>query len=226
LVQIRVQIPWIKWKKNSCRIDVFSTLAYHTFYYDYSEGIFPILNGPKLPGELPPLGVLLKGIHEATSLQNLQKSVDIYGAYRTQNLKEKPGKGGDIFSLFSELKNLPQFQWIFTINEICECGNNSRTLYSDPLITISTASLINSLGSCMEAIKDSLNDYQGTCLKDNKQTKIEKHIQKIPSYYCCNYAEDLQRGFIEKNLMPKVVIEESFQFKNIDFELVAIIYLI
>lgn len=77
LVQIRVQILWIKWKKNSCRIDVFSTLAYHTFYYDYSEGIFPILNGPKLPGELPPLRVLLKGIHEATTLQNLQKSVDI-----------------------------------------------------------------------------------------------------------------------------------------------------
>ena len=44
------QIPWIIWKKNSCRIDVFATLAYHIFYYDFTESIFPTITGPALPG--------------------------------------------------------------------------------------------------------------------------------------------------------------------------------
>ena len=221
-----IQIPWIKWKKNSCRIDTFATLAYHIFYYDYSESIFPNVTGPKLPGELHPLGVLLTGIEEATNLQSLQKVIDNYGVYRAQNLKEKPGKGGDIFSLFGELRNLSHFQWVFSITEVCECGQNSRIANSDPLITISTSSLIEVFGSCSEAIKLSLSDYYGTCFKDNKQTKIQKTIKKIPNYYCCNldYAENLQKGLIEKSLLPKIIIEEYFAFEDMTFELSSIIY--
>ena len=67
-------------------------------------------------------------------------------------------------------------------NPVCECGNNPQALYSDPLV-ISTSSLIDSFGSFIEAIKTSLNDYQGKCLKDNKQTKIVKNSSQISNIF-------------------------------------------
>ena len=144
---------------------------------------------------------------EATSLSTLQKAVDKYIAYRSQSLKEKPGKGGHINSLFSELKNLPQFTWSFNLKFICDHDDTPiiRTFESEPLFTISAFSLRESDGHCSNAIKLSLDSYTGHCPQDNKQVLVEKIINKVPRYYCCmlEYAEDIQRGHLKTDVITK-----------------------
>ena len=63
-----IKIPWIQWKYNSCRVDAFATLAYFVFFNEHGESIFPKIEGPHLPDEIHPLGVLLKSINESLTL--------------------------------------------------------------------------------------------------------------------------------------------------------------
>ena len=221
------QIPWIIWKKNSCRIDVFATLAYHIFYYDFTESIFPTITGPALPGELHPLSILLKEMNNASNLQAIQNAIDNYGAYRHKTLKEKTGKGGDIFSLFADLKDSVKFRWTLIANETCECGfNKVRTVMSNPLFTITSALLFSNCGSCSESIKATLSDFNGICPKDKKETSVTKILKEIPQYYCCNleYTEDLQTGLLQKGSLSDIMIDEYIEYGDIKFDLAAIIY--
>jgi len=57
-----MKIPWIHWKNQSCRVDVFLTLAYLVFFRELGESFFPLLIGPSLPGEIHPFlwGMLLR----------------------------------------------------------------------------------------------------------------------------------------------------------------------
>jgi len=221
------KMPWIQWKNYSCRIDAFATVAYHIFFYDFSDTIFPPLTGPHLPDDLHPFGSLMKGIDEAKTLQTLQKAVDNYSVYRTRVFKEKIGKGADIFSLFTELKDMPQFIWYFSLNFFCnKCKNtNVKEIKSNVLFTITTSSLINSSGSISLAIQSSVSNYIGQCPKYHEATIIEKIITKIPNYYCCvlEYAEELQKGDLSIEALAQITIDDSFDFNNINFSLAGMI---
>jgi len=156
-----VKLPWIQWKNLSCRIDAFTTVAYFVFFNDFSEDIFPPIQGLKLPDEIHPLGVLLRDVDEADSLSMLQKGVDKYVTYRSQSLKEKSGKVGHIYSLFSELKNLPHFIWNCSLTFMCNHSNSPiiRNFDSEPIFTISTASLNQSDGFCSSTRRYTLGSY-------------------------------------------------------------------
>jgi len=223
-----VSIPWIVWKNYSCRVDVFATIAYHIFYYDFAEDIFPPIEGPKLPDEVHPLGVLLKDMNGASNLTIFQKSIDKYVNYRSRYLKEKAGEGGVLTVLFMQLKGLLQFTWRFKINFTCEaCTMSSVKNYdSAPLFTISLATLQNDNGITSDVIKSSLRHYLGQCPLDYQYTIVKKEIIDIPNYYCCvlEYAEDIQLDYTKINPLSEISIEEQFEFENITFSLAGIIY--
>ena len=144
---------WIKWKNYSCRIDAFSTVSYFIFYHEFQESIFPILLGPTLPGEVHPLGILLQEIHNAPSINVLQKAVDNFVSYRSKAKNEKPGKGAAISALFSEFKSLSYFTWKFKTTYKCDCGENYlRTFESEPLISLPSSMMIQNAGSCKLSI--------------------------------------------------------------------------
>ena len=65
--EFHYQTPWIQWKKCSCRVDAFATIAYFILYNDFQDSIIPTIVGPKSPNELHPFGMLLKGIHNAST---------------------------------------------------------------------------------------------------------------------------------------------------------------
>ena len=139
-----VKIPWLQWKKNSCRIDVFATILYHILYFS-REKIFPKLNESSLPNEIHPIGILTQEIHNASSITVIQRAVDKYIAYRSRYLKEKQGDGGVIYTLFSSFTSISEFIWSFEAETQCDlCGNNSLRYFdvSQPF-TISLASLLN-----------------------------------------------------------------------------------
>ena len=156
-----IQIPWIQWKKHSCRIDTFLTLAYHLFYYEFGDLIFPPIIGPKLPNELHPLGNTLIKIDNANNVVSLQKAVYNYVLYRSCSKNEKPGKGAAIFSLFSDFQNLPQFTWKFPLQSFCsDCKTISqRNFTTEPVFTITTFLLESVSGICSLAIKETLSNY-------------------------------------------------------------------
>jgi hypothetical protein len=222
------KIAWIQWKNNSCRIDAFATVAYMLFFHELKDATFPILNGPSLPNEIHPLGVLLKGIDESLTIAQIQKHIDGFVSYRSRGFKEKAGSGAPISSLFAQLKDLPPFTWSFTSAIACDSCNHAsvRTFDSEPFFTISTSSLTNSGGFCTEAIKLSLEDYVTECLIDKTVIKVHKTITKVPNYYCCvlEYAEDLSRGFVKADKLPPITIEDNFITGSLKMTLVAIVY--
>ena len=221
-------LPWIKWKNYSCRVDAFATLAFHIFYKDFADTIFPPLLGPKLPNELHPVGTLLKEMNDAPTLPLLQKTIDNYILYRSKSKGEKPGKGGPIATLFTEFKGVTQFTWKFETQFKCnQCGESfSRTFDSDPIHVISSSSLLNLSGQVSLSIRESLGDYMASCPKEGKENLMRKTILFYPNYYCCllDYSEDLQRGYIQNQEIPSIKIEESLEVNDYQFSLAAIIY--
>ena len=188
-------LPWIKWKAHSCRVDAFATVGYFVFYKDFAEAIFPPLIGPKLPNESHPVGALLNGIHNASTITMVQKSVENYVSYRSKLKGEKPGKGAPISTLFSEFKGLPHFTWKMETKSKCiKCKKTqSRSYDCDPLFAISSSSLIANSGSISAVIKEEVfGNYLITCKKDGKETVVEKKITFYPNYLCCilDYSED------------------------------------
>lgn len=221
-------IAWSKWKNQSCRVDVFSTVSYHVFFYEFKDAIFPSISGPKLQGELHPFAILLQDINNAFTTPMLQKAIDNYINYRSKSKGEKPGKGAPISTLFYELNGLPQFTWKFKIAFNCDvCGsNNIRELTSEPLIVIPTSSLLMNSGICSLAIQNSLDNHSIICPKKCKELIAEKSVDFCPSYYSCvlDYGEDLAQGIIDSDSIPNIFIDEEFKFKNLSFSLVSIVY--
>lgn len=203
-------------------------MSYNIFYQDFGESIFPSVTGPKLPNELHPLGVLLKGVNEASTTAQLQKVVDNYVNYRSKSKGEKVGKGATIAALFSEFKGLKHFTWKFKTELECDnCGETFiRTFDSDPLITIPSSSLIENLGYCSSSIKNSLESYLTKCPNDGDERLLQKFIITSPDYYCCilEYAEDISNGFLSPESIPSLKIDECIDFNNFTFKLAAIIY--
>ena len=85
-----IKLAWIQWKNYSCRIDAFATVAYHIFFYDFNDSIFPSLSGPRLPNELHPLGMLLREIDEAKGIKNLQKARQLFFFSESYFKRKKP----------------------------------------------------------------------------------------------------------------------------------------
>jgi len=181
-----------------------------------------------LPNEIHPIGMPVHDSYNSSTLTALQKCLDKYISFRSRHLKEKPGNGGPISSLFNEFKSNPNFVWSFSTQLSCEICKYTfeRNYDSSPLNEISWNSLFTCNGSSTEVIKGTLRDYLGQCPQDYYPTIIYKKINNAARYYCCcfDYAEDLQKGSLEKQVLNKIIIEENFDYENYTFDLVSIIY--
>ena len=208
-------LPWIQWKNYSCRIDVFASVVFQIFYYDFVDEIFPPLPEPKLPNEIHSIGILLTEMRNSKTLTVFQKAVDKYIAYRSKYLKEKQGQRGVIVALFSEFKRMPHFTWTFQAKFVCkDCHYiSTKTYSSEPLIQISFSSLQNENGLVSNTIQRSISSYLGQCPNDYKYTVVEKEIINVPNYYCCvlEYAEEIQ---LEDSKKQPVLF---FDLENLEF---------
>jgi len=123
---------------------------------------------------------------------------------------------------------MPQFVWSFDVNYKCDTCDyeNMEKVNSDVLFAIPSSNIINFSGLISDAIKASLSGYVGQCPNYHSETIVEKSVSKIPNYYCCTleYAEDIQKGSLNIDLISEITLEESFKFDNILFNLAAIIY--
>ena len=84
-----VKIPWLQWKKNSCRIDAFATILYHILYFKRKD--FSKIKRTFIPKRNSSDWVLIQEIHNSSSINAIQRAVDKYIVYRSRYLDQKQG---------------------------------------------------------------------------------------------------------------------------------------
>jgi len=98
---------WLKWNKNSCRLDVFFSIVVLCIINDTQFDLNLLVNE-----ESQELKRTLALIAECTDIDSIQNNVNNFAKYREYESQEKIGEQHSItplFSLFGELK-IFQFQ--------------------------------------------------------------------------------------------------------------------